>query len=109
MEKPARRAPPRELEQALEANAPWLPVQISDRAAACAKAMQAGTATPDQQKWFMRWLIYDVCAYYDWAYRPGENDRDTNIALGRQFVGQQVVKHINVNLNKIKREGGNEK
>jgi hypothetical protein len=105
---PPRRAPAKPIEQALEANAPWRPVQISDRAASCIKAMQRGEATPDMQKWLLRWIIYDVCDTYGNAYRPGSNDRDTNLALGKQFVGHQMLKHLNINLARIKPEGGND-
>lgn len=108
MEKPPRRAPPRGLEEALLANAPWQPVTISDRAATILKAMQRGEATPDMQKWILRWIIYDVCDTYGNAYRPGPNDRDTNLALGKQFVGHQLLKHLNINLAKIKPEGRND-
>lgn len=91
-------------DEAVAANAPWLPIQISDRAASLLKAMQRGECPPDGQQWVLRWIIEEVCATYDLAYRPGANDRDTNIALGRQFAGQQIVKHLNVNLNRIRPE-----
>lgn len=90
--------------EAATEHAPWLPVPTSDRAAALLKAMQRGECPPDGQQWVLRWIIEEVCGTYDWAYRPGAGDRDTNIALGRQFVGQQIVKHLNVNLNRIRPE-----
>lgn len=43
----------------------------------------------------------------EWPYQPGANDRDTNIALGRQFVGHQIVKLQNADLQRIRRNEPN--
>ncbi len=63
----------------------------------------------DQQKRALAWIINQACGTYDFAYRPGalEGERDTCIALGRQLVGQQIVKLLNLKLGMIttRREG----
>lgn len=62
------------------------------------QALAGGRADEAQQKRALAFIINGLAATYDWAYRPGdEGDRDTLIALGRQFVGQQIVFIINVN------------
>ena len=63
----------------------------------------------DQQKRALDWIVHKACATYDFAYRPGgpEGERDTNIALGRQLVGQQIVKLLKFKIGLIttRREG----
>jgi hypothetical protein len=60
------------------------------------QAVAAGTATPEQQKRALNFIVYDICWGYDWAFRP-EGDRETCVALGKQFVGQQIVYLVNLN------------
>lgn len=77
-------------------SAPWLPVpwELSDVTAL--QSLQRGDADTYQQKRALNWIIQKAAATYDFPYRPGSDDRDTNIALGRQFVGQQIVKLLNL-------------
>lgn len=61
------------------------------------KALAAGKANEGQQKRALDWIIKSVCGTYDQPFRPGEGgDRDTVFACAKQFVGQQIVKHINM-------------
>lgn len=109
-ETPPVKAKPRTaktLEQALLDQAPWLPphAELADYTAM--QALAAGTADKEQQQRALRWIIEKGARTYDFSYRPGTSDRETNIALGRQFVGQQIVKLIRTNVAKLK-GGGNE-
>lgn len=64
---------------------------------AAIKALAAGTADQWQQQRALNWIINSVCGTYDQPFRPGaEGQRDTDFACGKQFVGQQIVKHINM-------------
>lgn len=63
------------------------------------QALAAGTADSFQQKALLDWLINKAAATYDLAYRPGDAGA-TNFALGRAFVGQQVVRQIKLNINR---------
>lgn len=92
-ERKARTAPrPRadSIEEVLLKNAPWMPVSYEIADATALKALSVGTATPEQQVRALAWIQRKACALPDWAYRPGANERDTLIALGRQFVGHQI-------------------
>lgn len=60
------------------------------------QAVADGRASPEEQKRAIHFIVYDLCAAYDWPYRP-ESARDTDVALGRQFVGQQIVFFMNLN------------
>jgi hypothetical protein len=95
--------------QAIEDHAPWKPPSFEPADAAALQALARGSATMDQQKRALNWIVHNACATYDLAYRPGAGDgeRDTSFALGRQFVGQQIVKLLNLKIGLIKaREGG---
>ena len=68
-----------------------------------ARALQrlaAGDATPEQQKRALNWIIHSACLTYDFPFRPGgaEGARETDLALGRQFAGQQIVKLVKIDL-----------
>ena len=78
------------IEESLLKNAPWMPVPYEIADATALKALAVGVATPEQQRRALTWIQRSACALPDWPYRPGQNDRDTNIAIGRQFVGHQI-------------------
>lgn len=65
------------------------------------QALQSGTATPDQQMRALRWLIERGAGTYEFNYYP--SDRDTAFALGRAFVGQQVVKLLKLSISDLRR------
>lgn len=65
------------------------------------QALQRGDASDHQQKRALEWILREACGLQDWAYYPSE--RDTNVALGRQFVGQQIVKLLKINLRTMRR------
>jgi len=63
------------------------------------QAIARGEANKDQQILALRWLLNGPCGLHDLQYRPGENGRrDTDFACGKRYVGQQVVKLININI-----------
>jgi hypothetical protein len=79
---------------------PWMPAPYDEADTYAIKALAAGVANEGQQKRALKWIIETLCGTYDQPYRPGaEGDRDTVFACAKMFVGQQIVKHINVNLN----------
>ena len=57
------------------------------------RALQRGSATEDQQKRAIGFIINTVCGTYDCASR--RNERDTNLALGKQRAGQHLVYFLN--------------
>lgn len=85
-------------------NAPWKPPHWDIADATAIRNLYAGTATPEQQKRAIGYITNTLCGLEDWPYRPGESDRDTNIALGRQFVGHMILKFLRVDLSKVRRD-----
>jgi len=68
------------------------------------QAIAQGNATKDQQILALKWLLEGPCAINDLQYRPGEDGRrDTDFALGKRYVGQQVVKLIKIDIAALRK------
>jgi hypothetical protein len=85
---------------------PWLPVDWDLADASALQAIQRGDATPEQCVRALKWVVNKACATYEVPYRPGgqDGDRNTSFACGRQFVGQQIVKLLNLNLSDFRKK-----
>jgi len=53
------------------------------------RALARGTATADQQKHALDYIIYTMCETYGNNYRA--DDRDTYVAIGKELVGQNLI------------------
>ena len=82
---------------------PWQPSPYSDNDVYCIKALAAGSATPEQQKQALDWIIRVAAGTYDQPYRS-DSARDTDFALGRRAVGLDVVKLVNLPVALLKKE-----
>ena len=87
-----------------KATAPWMPVEYKKADVAALQAMRRGEANADQQIRAMEFILDTICDRNGMSYRPGglEGDRDTALAEGRRFVGNQIVKLTKLPLSKIK-------
>lgn len=94
-EPPKRRRPP-VTDQSLLENASWMPARYELADISAVQAVARGDADSNQQRRALDWIIRQACATYDWPFRPN-SARDTDVALGRQFVGQQIVKLLHLN------------
>lgn len=81
--------------------APWKPAPYKKPDVAALQALATGTANEGQQQRALKFIIETVANTYDLAYQPNSS-RDTDFALGRAFVGQQLVKLIKLPLSTIK-------
>lgn len=81
---------------------PWKPIDWEPEDAYALRALQSGTATEGQQKRALAWLI-SAARTYDQPYRSS-SPYDTAFACGMQWVGQSVVKLLNVNLSAMERK-----
>jgi hypothetical protein len=61
--------------------------------AAAVRALEAGTATAEQQQMALSWIITQASGMYELNYY--DTDRETAFALGRANVGQQIVTILN--------------
>lgn len=101
-EQPPAPAPKSKLQAV--ASAPWLPAGYVAADVSAIQAVHRGDASPEQQRRALEWIVKEACLTYDFAFRPGANDRDTNLALGRQLVGQQIVKMLYLNASALPRK-----
>jgi hypothetical protein len=87
-----------------DAPLPWLPAPYAIADAYAIKHLVDGTATPDEQKRALRWIVETLCATYDLSMRPDEagGDRATVFAEGKRFVGLQIVKLIKIDPDKLR-------
>lgn len=102
---PAREQPQRRLgmRESLEEHGPWKPHPYELADATAFQALAAGTASPEQQRRAITWLV--ACAgTYDMSYRPGpQGERDSVFAEGKRHVGLQVVKLTRLNVGALRR------
>jgi hypothetical protein len=64
------------------------------------QALARGDADEFQQRRALDWIIQKASGMYQFQFYP--TDRETAFALGRGFVGQQVVKLTKLNLMNLK-------
>lgn len=103
-EQPKPRPVKKPVSQALDDNAPWMPPKWDIADANAIKALQAGTADPEQQKRALIWIVEKASMRYEQHFFPGpDGQRNTDFALGRAFVGQHIVALANINLNILRR------
>lgn len=74
---------------------------------AAAQAMAGGTATPDQQKQLLNWLINHAAGTYNQSFQES-GDRETVFAEGRRFVGLQIVKLLHLSTNALRKATNND-
>ena len=69
----------------------------------------AGVADEMQQRRALAWIINTASATYEFHYHPSE--RDTAFALGRAFVGQQIVKlsKLDASQTRSEEDGGKQR
>jgi hypothetical protein len=82
---------------------PWKPADYEIPDVAAVQALHRGDATDEQQRRALRYLIENLCGTYDLAYRPA-SPRDTDFALGKAWVGQQLVKLLHINVQALKED-----
>jgi hypothetical protein len=80
---------------------PWAPPIAELPDVVAIKAMADGTATPDQQKRALHFILVSVCGVDDEPYCPG-SDRDTAYALGKRRVATYLRSLIYADIRKFK-------
>ena len=63
------------------------------------KALEKGTASPEQQQYAMKFLITRGCRTHDSDWF--EDDRLSSFAAGRRFVGMQIIDMVNLKISKL--------
>ena len=66
------------------------------------QALNQGVADEHQQHRALKWIIENACATYGWAFK--DDERETSVALGRQFAGQLIVGALKIKLSDLRRK-----
>ena len=86
--------------KALQAHLPWIPITCPPEVVTALQAVNRGDAEPQQQRMVLGWVI-EMSRNGGAVYFPGESGRrDTDYALGRAFVGEQLVTILNLKLKR---------
>ena len=80
---------------------PAVPAEYELADADAIQALIRGDANEDQQERALKWVVEQAAGTYQFHYYSSE--RDTAFALGRAFVGQQIVKMTKMNLSALRR------
>ena len=83
------------------ADTPAVPAAYEVADVAAIQALIRGEADSEQQQRGLKWIIERSAGTYDHHYY--EHERHTAFALGRAFVGQQIVKLTRLNLHSLRR------
>lgn len=83
----------------------WEPPKYELADVTAMQALERGAATGEQQKRALNWILRSACALGDMPFRPGgvEGERETNLALGRLFAGQQIAKLTRLDISKLRK------
>jgi hypothetical protein len=65
------------------------------------RALHEGTASPEQQKRALAWVLQKACEVGGMPWWP--DDRSTSFALGRLFVGKQIGRLLICDLSTLTR------
>ena len=74
----------------------WVPANYTTADVGALKATWEGTATPDEMRQALQWIIAEAGQYGEISYRSEKDGGalETAFAEGRRFVAQQVQKLI---------------
>lgn len=86
------------------ANGPHIPADYDVSIVASIQALISGVAEPHQQQIAMKWIIEQASGMYEFQFYP--TDRETAFALGRGFVGMQLVKLSKLNVSQMRKQNG---
>lgn len=85
---------------------PWAPPRASLPDVVAVKALAQGSATPDQQKRALHFIIVDVCKVDDEPFCPGvEGQRATDYALGKRRVATYLRSLLSADIRQFKKGG----
>lgn len=68
------------------------------------KSLASGTASAEQQKIAVKYIVEDLAGAGGLSYEPGEGgDRDTAFREGRRFVGLRIKEEVHLSDAALKR------
>lgn len=80
---------------------PWATAAYDIADVSAVQALDSGTATPDQQKRALKWIVEGAGQVGDDAFIPGHPETSQYL-MGRQSVGKQVIKLLKIDKNTMR-------
>ena len=87
----------------IDKTSPLFPAEYKKKDVLAIQALLNGVANEEQQAHALSYIINELCKTYDMPYRPGEDGaRESDFAMGKMHVGQQLVKMTKLKVANIK-------
>lgn len=80
----------------LSESSPLRPPKPEKKHVGAIQALSRGEASEHQQKLALDWIVKELCKAHDLAFHPDQ--RETDFALGKQFIGKQIIKMTLINI-----------
>jgi len=76
----------------------WDPAEWTAEEAIAVQAVAKGIASEREQTRAMRWIIHQCCKFGELSFRSDSDggERETSFAQGKWFVGQQIMKMVDM-------------
>lgn len=78
----------------------WLPKGFNLKKSYSLQALSTGTATPEQQKEAIKYIVEDLCAIYGVTF-DADNARLDAHNQGRAYIGHAIVQITKLRLNEV--------
>jgi len=76
-----------------------MPAEADKKVIKALHNLSIGVASDHQQKMALQWIINEASRAHNPQFRSGDDGRrNTDFALGRAFVGQQIIGLLKINL-----------
>lgn len=80
-----------------------MPVKWEPADVGALQSLQRGDAPPEVQQRALKFIIERVCDTYGLGWFP-TGPHEASFAAGRRFAGTEIVKLLNINLARLRRE-----
>lgn len=81
-------------------SSPFVPADYTIETVYALQGLAAGTATAEQQRAAILWIVWSAAAANDLECRA-DSERHSVFAGGKRFVGQQILKLVNMPVEEI--------
>lgn len=82
---------------------PFHPPKYDKQVVIAFQMVHEGKGSPGQQQMVIDYVINEICRTYDMSYFP-DNQRDTDFAEGKRFVGNEVIKLLKLKVGRLEEE-----
>jgi len=77
---------------------------LAQEMCAALQMLEAGRATPDQQKKILPYIVNTICMYHDDPFVKDSRET-TDYYLGRRSAACIIMDHVNIDLGSFRKKG----